>query len=82
MLKESIGNRVKYLRILKTNLNQDEFAKKLGWDRTYLSRIESGKQNITIENLNELCIGLGVSLKDFFDSDAFQEDFIQEIKAV
>lgn len=37
-------------------------------DRTYLSRIESGKKNITVEMLIKICEdGLGVSVKDFFD---------------
>ena len=32
-----------------------------------MSRVESGKQNITIETLIKICEGLEVSLKDFFD---------------
>lgn len=67
MLKEQIGKRVKILRITKTNLNQDEFSKMIGVDRTYLSRIETGKQNITIENLNVICNGFQITLKVFFD---------------
>ncbi len=67
MLKEIIGKRVRDLRIIQTNLNQEEFSKKIHIDRTYLSRIESGKQNITIENLNAICNGLGITLKTFFE---------------
>lgn len=67
MLKETIGKRVRDLRITKTDLNQEEFSKKINLDRTYLSRLESGKQNITIENLNNICNGLGISLKEFFE---------------
>ena len=58
MLKENIGKRVRDLRVTKIDLNQEEFSKKIGFDRTYLSRLESGKQNITIENLNNICNGL------------------------
>lgn len=74
MLKETIGKRVRDLRITKTDLSQEEFAKKTNLDRSYLSRLESGKQNITIENLNNICNGLGISLKTFF------EPFCEEIK--
>jgi len=68
MLQKSIGKRVRDLRIVKLDLNQEEFASKLGWDRTYISRVESGNQNITIENLNKICNALGVSLKEFFST--------------
>ncbi len=67
MLKETIGKRVRDLRITRTDLSQEEFSKKINLDRTYLSRLESGKQNITIENLNNICNGLGISLKEFFE---------------
>lgn len=68
MLQKSIGKRVRNLRIVKLDLNQEEFASKLGWDRTYISRVESGNQNITIDNLNKICNALGVSLKEFFST--------------
>lgn len=67
MLLEIIGKRIRDIRVVKENLNQDEFAKKVGLDRTYLSRLESGKQNITIENLNNICLKLGITLKYFFE---------------
>ncbi len=67
MLKEIIGKRVRDLRITKIDMSQEEFSKKINLDRTYLSRVESGKQNITIDNLNNICNGLGISLKEFFE---------------
>ena len=64
----TIGKRVKDIRINKLKLTQEDFAKKLNLDRAYLSRLECGKQNITIEMLITICEdGLGVSLKEFFD---------------
>lgn len=74
MLKEIVGKRVRDLRITKTDMSQEEFSKVTNLDRTYLSRLESGKQNITIENLNVICNGLNISLKEFF------EPFCYEIK--
>lgn len=66
MIKESVGQRIKELRLSKANLSQEDFAKKLGFDRTYLSRIESGKQNVTIETLEVICKGLSITLSEFF----------------
>ncbi len=75
MLQKTIGKRVRDLRIVKLDMNQEQFAEKLGWDRTYISRVESGNQNITIENLNKICNALGVSLKDFFST--FEQQIIE-----
>lgn len=67
LYKEMIGLRIKELRLTKTNLSQNDFAKRIGVDRTYLSRIESGKQNITLDTIVTICSYLGVSLSDFFE---------------
>ena len=66
---EKIGERIKTLRIQYTNLSQEQFGQRLGFDKTYISRIESGKQNITIETLIRICDGIGIPLKNFFDFD-------------
>jgi len=68
MTLEMIGNRIRFLRINKTNLSQEDFASLIGVDRTYLSRVESGKQNLTVEMLIKICeIGFAISFTDFFD---------------
>jgi len=61
-----VGETIKFLRIKNTNLSQEEFATKVGLDRTYLSRVESGQKNITLDTLDIICKGLGVSITDFF----------------
>lgn len=66
MLKKEIGKRIKDLRIMTNEYSQNQFATMLGWDKSYLCKIEAGKQNITIENLNAICNGLGITLKQFF----------------
>lgn len=66
MLKEKIGQRIKEIRMFNLKVSQDELATKIGWDRTFLSKVESGKQNITIENLNLVCNALDITLADFF----------------
>ena len=61
-----VGETIKFLRIKNTNLSQEEFAQKVGLDRTYLSRVESGQKNITLETLDIICKGLGVTITNFF----------------
>lgn len=66
MTQKDIGERIKTLRKQK-NLSQKDFAFECGFDRTYLSRAESGKQNLTISTLITICDRLGISLKEFFN---------------
>lgn len=67
MDQKLVGKRIKYLRINKLGMSQEDFAKKIGVDRTYFCRLESGKKNLTLETLNKVCEGLGMTLKEFFD---------------
>lgn len=67
MIKEKVGQRIKKIRMFELKISQDELANRIGWDRSFLSRVESGKQNITLENLNALCNALGVSMSYFFE---------------
>ncbi len=61
-----IGLRIKFLR-KQAGLSQEKLARKIAFDRTLISKIESGKYNLTINTLKQICDGIGVSLKDFFD---------------
>ena len=64
---KDIGYRIKFIRINKMNYSQEDFAKLLNLDKTYICRVENGKQNLTVENLIRICDGLNVTLSDFFD---------------
>lgn len=74
-IKILVGKRIKELRIIKKELNQEELAEIIGCDRTYISKIESGKQNITLENLNDICNALDVSLSEFFKNFTYKIDY-------
>lgn len=65
MVKQQIGNRIKELRTA-TGMSQEKFALLIDMDRTYLASVESGKRNISIENLQKIIVGLGFSFEDFF----------------
>lgn len=72
MLKEAIGRRVRFLRMTKARVSQADFAKLIKVDRAYLSRLELGKQNVTITNLNLICNALGITLREFFKTFTFE----------
>ena len=65
MIKEDFGKRVRELR-LNIKLSQEKFALKISMDRTYFSAVESGKRNISLENIKKIADGLGVTLEELF----------------
>lgn len=65
-IQELFGKRCKELR-KNTGLSQEKFALKIDMDRTYYASVESGKRNISIDNIEKIIKGFGVSFKDFFD---------------
>ena len=44
------------------NITQEELAKRIGTQKSNISRLESGNYNPTIDFLNKVCIALGKKL--------------------
>ena len=65
MIKKFFGERMRELR-KEQNLSQEKFALKIGMDRTYLASVENGKRNISIENIDKIIKGFGITFKEFF----------------
>ncbi|MFS7186066.1 helix-turn-helix domain-containing protein [Serratia proteamaculans] len=59
------GQRVKALR-LQAGLSQEAFADKCGLDRTYISGIERGVRNPTLEVIVVIADGLEIELAILF----------------
>ena len=64
-IKETFGQRVRELRN-QLGISQEKFALKIDMDRTYFASVESGKRNISIENIYKISNGLEVSLEELF----------------
>ncbi len=65
MIIKKFGERVRELRTQK-NMSQEKFALHVSMDRTYLASVESGKRNISLENINKIANGLNVTLEELF----------------
>lgn len=65
MIKKKFGERVKLLR-KNQEMSQEKFALKIDMDRTYLESVESGKRNVSIENIEKIAKGLEISLEELF----------------
>lgn len=70
-IKLAIGERIAQLRKAK-NLSQQRFSYEAEIERSYLTHVEKGRKNISIDTLVKITSALEVSLKDFFDSKMFE----------
>ncbi len=60
------GERLRDLR-QALGLSQEAFAERCGLDRTYISGIERGKRNVSLQNLQLIAKALKTSLSRLFD---------------
>lgn len=65
MIKENFGRKVQELR-KASGLSQEKFALLIDMDRTYFASVESGKRNISLENIFKISKGLNVTLEELF----------------
>ena len=60
-----LGRAVRKLRI-KQNISQEEFADLCNLHRTYISDVELGKRNLSVENVERIAKALGISVSMLF----------------
>lgn len=65
-IRQRFGMRFKSLR-LATGMSQEAFADKCGFARSYMSRIERGRANPSLDAIEVLADGLGVEVKALFE---------------
>ena len=63
MIQVAFGKACKLHRE-KLNISQEKFTLSIGMDRTYYSSVESGKRNISIQNIYKIADGLGISIEE------------------
>ena len=59
------GQAVRKIR-LERGISQEELADRCGLHRTYISDIEFGKRNLSLENIERIAISLNKTLPEFF----------------
>lgn len=60
VLREVFANNLKAFRLAQ-HLSQEELADLCGLHRTYISDIERGLRNVSIDNIERIANGLGVT---------------------
>ncbi len=71
-IKQKVGARVRELRH-ELGLSQEALAYKAEVDRTYVSDVENGRRNISMELLEKVIIALEVSFTEFFTTKEFKK---------
>jgi len=62
-IKRQFGKRIKEFR-LKKGISQEKLSELSGLHRTYISDVELGKRNISLENIQNISKALGCRAKD------------------
>ena len=57
------GERLREVR-QRAGVSQEKLADQAGLHRTYVSSVERGKRNISLQNIERLALALGVTMAD------------------
>jgi transcriptional regulator with XRE-family HTH domain len=71
-IKLKIGQRIRELR-KKLEISQEALAYKAEVDRTYVTDVENGRRNVSVEIPDKLIIALEVSISEFFNNKEFKK---------
>ena len=63
--QEQLGMRIKYLR-QKRRWSQEDLALNSNINRNYISDLENGRRNPSLEILERITIALGITLEELF----------------
>jgi len=64
-LKQQIGAAIRAKRT-ELGMSQEDLGLRIGLDQGYVSRIEQGKRNLTLDTLEEICKVMGVKAAELF----------------
>lgn len=71
-IKLKVGQRIKEIR-KQLEISQETLALKAEVDRTYVTDVENGRRNVSIEILEKIIAALNVSVSEFFTSKEFKK---------
>lgn len=72
-IQKEFGLRIKELRS-KSGISQELLADRAQMDRTYLSAIESGRRNVSLQNIERIALALQVSVGYIFSDERFSTE--------
>lgn len=71
-IQQKFGMRVRQLR-LQLKISQEDLAFRASIDRTYMTKVENGKSNLSIGKIEKIIHALEISYSEFFHSPLFTD---------
>lgn len=65
-IQKDFGNKVRQIR-KSLHMSQEELALKSGLHRNYICDLERGARNVSLKAIEQLALGLGVSISTLFE---------------
>lgn len=78
MEAKDVGNRIRELRE-ERKMTQYALASQSGVSPTYVYQLERGEKSPTVEYLEHICWGLGITLADFFKTKEEKNDKLSSL---
>ena len=72
-IKQKIGARIKQLR---KERSQEDIANTAEMERSFMTHIESGRRNISVDTLQRILTALDISFQEFFNSTEFSKPWV------
>lgn len=64
-IKKKFGDKMRHIREQK-KISQEELAFRAGLHRTYISDVERGQRNVSLENIEKIANALNITIEDIF----------------
>lgn len=68
-----LARKLRLLRFLR-GWSQMTLADASGLHRTYISAVERGRRNVSLDNIEKLADGLGVPITELFDNNSYTSE--------
>lgn len=66
-IEKKFGQRIREIRE-NQGISQEQFALKIGLDRTYYSSVENGRRNVSIRNISKIAEGFNITISELFST--------------
>lgn len=77
LVRDKLGKRIRELREAR-GLRQIDLAEKACIDRSYISGIENGRRNVSIDNVARMAQALDISVAELCADIEFDSDMVDE----
>ena len=76
------GERVKNLKLEKTDLSQEGFALYVGLERSQYARIERGENDVRLSTIGRIANGYGLTVSELLDGIAGENEPLYEVNPI